>query len=619
MMDFVKGLTGTLISLREDEDTRFAFEIWFDYTRQAMNQIREGAMLSVANFASNGSEQHLSILEIVTILPIHYALGDERDTKGFPGFVVEAARNIVNDWEEQESESTEDTTKIRCVAIPTNMEIVQNVKSHSNQPVLGEESNLPMVGATVRVLDTEFTEYVANFGVTDKENTVFAGTLIRDPKVRIKVRVEDLLKTHFGVFGFTGAGKSNLLSTIVSEILSRSKEVTKIVFFDLMGEYTALLVDQLLREDITGRLICLGENTLPAPVFRYANKDTGTDLDAASLSFSRYTLLPKALKGHSGQMRRALGELLRKERVNVFSSVENMTLYYLFLDYKNNQSCPSNFKRRQTGNFQKRLELLKQFVSKHGGGNRSVTHELAETVLADLRISIEKGGELSEFAEDMGGVITLLEQSLPKLKQQLNCALSFPELIGILNNKEKPALLIVNSHDPNGLRSFAKQLGERMYEARRQSGEIEPLVSFIFDEADEFIPQQAEGSYSESSEIAMTLARRGRKFGLGIGIATQRVRYLNTSIMAQPHTYFVSKMPRATDREVVAQAFGISEEMFRQTFKFKKGDWLLMSYDATGLEALPLPTHCEDANTRIKTFLDSLEKGAKGGAAGAAI
>jgi hypothetical protein len=46
--------------------------------------------------------------------------------------------------------------------------------------------------------------------------------------------------------------------------------------------------------------------------------------------------------------------------------------------------------------------------------------------------------------------------------------------------------------------------------------------------------------------------------------------------------------------------------MFRQTFKFKKGDWLLMSYDATGLEAIPIPIHCEDANERVKAFLERI-------------
>jgi DNA helicase HerA-like ATPase len=146
-------------------------------------------------------------------------------------------------------------------------------------------------------------------------------------------------------------------------------------------------------------------------------------------------------------------------------------------------------------------------------------------------------------------------------------------------------------------------LGNFTYDRRRQTGQIVPLVSFIFDEADEFIPGQARGTYAESSDVAMTLARRGRKFGLGIGIATQRIRYLNTSILAQPHTYFVSKLPRQSDRQAIAEAFGISEDMFRQTFKFKKGDWLLASYDAAGLEAIPIPIHAENAEDRIIELL----------------
>ena len=101
------------------------------------------------------------------------------------------------------------------------------------------------------------------------------------------------------------------------------------------------------------------------------------------------------------------------------------------------------------------------------------------------------------------------------------------------------------------------------------------------------------------------LARRGRKFGIGIGIATQRTRYLNTSIMAQPHTYLVGKLPRKMDREVVQEAFGFSDEVLKQTFKFTKGDWLLASYDATGLTGVPIPIHAENANNRIKEALVS--------------
>jgi hypothetical protein len=599
-MDFVANMAGTLIRLEEDEGSRFRFEIWFDYTKQAMNLIREGAMLAVPNFASNNHEQHLSILEVVSILPMHYALGD--DTRGYPGFVVEAAKSVVNDWEEQEVESTEDTTKIRCIAIPTNLEVVQSTRAINNAPDLQEEANLPMVGANCRLLDTEFTEYVVNYGIAPTENTLEIGNLIRDSKVNIKVRIEDLLRTHFGIFGFTGAGKSNLLSTLVSKVLTESDETVKVVFFDLMGEYTTLLIDQLLREDIDAHLVCLGEHTLPLPVLKYINKEGDSTLQA-SRSFLRYTLLPKALKPHSGDMQRALQKLMESERVKVFREVENWTLYDLFFD-KNNDRSPVKTKARQAANFTKRNELLKEFVKKHGGTNRRVDKaSLAETILNDLQNEITSKKGLYEFGEDLQGVIKQLEEAIPKLENPLRCSISLEELAQLLNSKDRPGLFVFNSHDPNNLRTFARTIGEYMYDSRRKSGEIEPLVSFVFDEADEFIPQQTSGSYEHSSEIAQTLARRGRKFGLGIGIATQRVRYLNTSIMAQPHTYFVSKMPRSSDRQVVAEAFGVSDDLFRQTFKFKKGDWLLMSYDATGLEAIPIPIHCEDANERIKQFL----------------
>jgi len=108
-MEYVNDLTGTLIALQEDDNARFKFEIWFDYTRRGMNLVREGAMLAVPNFASGSRTQHFSILEVVTVLPMHYGLGT--DSSGYPGFVVEAAKSAALEWEEQEHEATEDTTK----------------------------------------------------------------------------------------------------------------------------------------------------------------------------------------------------------------------------------------------------------------------------------------------------------------------------------------------------------------------------------------------------------------------------------------------------------------------------------------------------------------------------
>lgn len=239
-----------------------------------------------------------------------------------------------------------------------------------------------------------------------------------------------------------------------------------------------------------------------------------------------------------------------------------------------------------------------------------------ETVAqAQAKIGNVGTGELTDSAKEK------LRELWKALKTELerdrvtvppDCLETVPGMAKALNSDTESSLTVVQAADPDALRIFASNLGNAVYTERRRSGQNVPLVSFLFDEADEFIPQDyANESFRRSAGIAKALARRGRKFGLGIGIATQRITYLDTNIMAQPHTYFISKLPRKSDRERVCEAFGISEEMFRQTFKFRKGNWLLVSHDATGLESVPLPVHADNADQRILDWLKSLS-GAEG-------
>jgi uncharacterized protein len=327
---------GVLMTIEENEHSRYEFEIWFEYTRQAMNDIKEGTMLAVPNYASTRTEKHLSILEVTSIKPIHYAIGEKPE--GFPGFVLEAAKNAAIDWTGQDDEPTEDTTTIRCTAIPTNLELLES------SAIFQTEENIPMVGAVARILDTEPTEKVVNRSIDiekDKNRLFTGGTLIRDAKVPVHIRTEEFVRLHFGVFGFTGAGKSNLLSTYINEILN-SKTPVKILLFDLMGEYTALLVDLLNDNKLQqARVIALGERTFPGPVISYLKReDKDANVDRASSSLNRITLLPSDLQGQKKKMQIALKKLLESARVKIFSEVESLTMWYLFYDYKNNKSCP---------------------------------------------------------------------------------------------------------------------------------------------------------------------------------------------------------------------------------------------------------------------------------------
>lgn len=597
--------TGVLMKLEEDEHSRYRFEVWFEYTRRAMNEIREGTMLAVPNYATTRDEKHYSILEVTALKPIHYAIGE--NPSGYPGFVLEAAKNAAQDWTGQDDESTEDTTVIRCTAIPTNLELFEGKEG---QRSFQEEENIPMVGSVVQVLDTGPTQQVVNRDidlVTEKDRLFIGGTLLRDEDVKTYVRVEDFVRVHFGIFGFTGAGKSNLLSTYIAKLIA-SPITVKVVLFDLMGEYTALLID--LINSIDGAyVLCIGERTLPEPVFNFANARDKTRLSVrgAAEAYARFTLLPKALKAHQAQMTLALEHLLKSSKIRVYQAVQSMSVYDVF--YADSQSLANLGKGLGAANKARLKEMIKQLAPKGRYSEIQLNSAVVAEILRKIKQEREQNSkDYKDFSKYLDPFENWLKEIQRSLERELNCGIDMRQLVAELENPNRSSLIIVTSHNPNDMRTFAKEFGEAIYESRRKTGSITPLVSFIFDEADEFIPQQDVGTYKDSREIVETLARRGRKFGLGVGIATQRARYLDTSIMAQPHTYLVSKLPRKSDRDAVAEAFGISEDMFRQTFKFRAGNWLLMSHDATGLRAIPIPIRTEDANTRIRKYLETLKE-----------
>ena len=248
-------------------------------------------MLAVANFASDATTRRWSVLEVTDVIPTHYALQD--GSGGFPGFVVEAARSAAQDWESQATESTEETTKIVVTAIPTFLEISEPEGLLDEQLCIRPESNVAMLGSRVRSLDTELTNRIANNGIdTDNErNLAEIGKLARNSEVDVLIRIEDLLRTHFAIFGFTGVGKSNLLSTIVAKVFESSQDPVKLVLFDLMGEYSGLLIDQLQSVNVRTRMLTVGRNTLPEGTFRYINRLPGAPNDKPEQQVSYYGIL----------------------------------------------------------------------------------------------------------------------------------------------------------------------------------------------------------------------------------------------------------------------------------------------------------------------------------------
>lgn len=608
---------GRLIFLEPNEKTRFVFTIWFDYTRVLINRLREGDLVAVQNFATNSTEIHWSILQIVSTLPTHYALGPTKnDVSGYPGYIMEAAGNLPTDWLDQENNSSEDTTKIVCTAIPINFEFVQGSEDTNGYPLIREENSIPMIGSEVRILSIEMNERIFNHNIDRNDWNITIGNLTREADINIMMRPYDAISTHMGIFGFTGVGKSNFVSSLIDSLL-HTDHILKIVIFDLNNEYISLISDILSNTAYDASVLCIGENTLPQAVIDFMKDSSMSSLERATDSYLHDMYFPKALRTQRNRFRNFVANLLRNSRIKLLEEQYDRVEEYLEMLKDNELYDSVTFASHRAYIDQ----LVDYIVQRHG--EEMLTATVAQTILEKFDNFVRQTDETEDMVvtsksnEAVAKKIRLIKTRLRQIATNTTHDIlaqyreTYQDIVASLNDDSRSSIIVINSFDPDEMRRKSNYLLSSLYSKRRRRGVISPLVLTVFDEADEFIPQDIRGNntYSFSKRIIETIARRGRKFGIGLGIATQRATYLDTNIMGQLHTYFISKLPRSSDRDRVSEAFSLSEEIFSQTFKFRKGDWLFISHEAAGLESVPIPIHSRNSEERIERWLESFSQG----------
>ena len=403
--------------------------------------------------------------------------------------------------------------------------------------------------------------------------------------VPIYVSFERLVRYHFGVFSFTGGGKSNLLSNILRRIIYHSKN-TKVVIFDISMEYPFLLQDVFLDSSIKSKIIT------EVPV---------TDAER----FRKIMVTPRGF-----------------EKYDTTKNLEKILAQGKIGHYDEGGKPPPNYEA-----ILEQIRLLEK-----GEGDKAVNldaiHEIEGSVLGWIREKkVERFDVVS--AQFLDYLQETASHSIEKFKVWKSGSLAAwattrAELKATLNEQKKPAdtnsftteklvkllrddtrLLCLSMAEPNLVKGLAITLTSEMLRQRKREFQVEPQILFVFDEAQEFIPayEKARGIDATCTHRIETLLRQGRKYGLGGCVATQRIAYLNTNALQQLHTYFVGPLPRPYDRTLVSSTFTIDQGILEKTLEFAPGQWLLSSYIATGMENVPIFITADNSETELKNVI----------------
>ena len=553
------------------------------YQKDLMGLLEEGMLLAVRNFkAKKHDNKRFTLLEVSRIGPEHFGLRGLSDTSYYP-YQFEIIEQSMSDWDTDDKA----TMMIQISAIPLNYDLI--IAGNGHQYVKG--FTYPIVGERVYILSKNTIHRMYNrqlfqeLGLAwDDSKIVTSSDARRDPRIGvikmfqeekdpipIYVSYERLVRYHFGVFSFTGGGKSNLLSNILRRILYHTKE-TKIVIFDISMEYPFLLQDVFADKTINSKII----TEIPIADSDHLRKIIVTPrrFERADNSPAMRTIWTLGRLGHY---------IERSEQPPTYDDMLD--------DIKRLSEDEAKKAINLNAIAQIRIKVL-QWITEHNlERSQFVTAEFLEYLQTQAleacdKFRVWKSGGLYGWASTRSELVTFLKQ--PQEKKNDDNSYSAEGLLRLLEGDTR--LLCLSIVEPSIVKQLAISLTSDMLRRRKREFQVDPQILFVFDEAQEFIPayEKARGIDSICTQRIETLLRQGRKYGLGGCVATQRIAYLNTNALQQLHTYFVGPLPRPYDRSLVSSTFTIDQSILEKTLEFAPGQWLLSSYIATGMENVPI-------------------------------
>ncbi len=574
---------------------RFDCRVKVEYQKDLMGLLEEGMLLAVRNFKPSESGERFTLMEISRVWPEHFGLRGLRDSSYYP-MQFEIIEQSEGDW------STDDksTMMVQISSIPINYDLFLK---EDDSCEFKKGFSYPVIASKAYILNSSMINRMYNQRIIEKMAIDVSGTTAdarADPrlgvikmfeasKARIPIYIdfESLVRYHFGVFAFTGGGKSNLTSNILRRILYHTKD-TKVVIFDISCEYPFLLMDVFADPNISSKIIL--ENRIDIVQQFYDS-----------------IVKPKEYEGDNRVLEGLKKIFDFKDRIGYYAKPKLVIPNYAkFLDELKNLWKGSADKPHYVN----AIDEIKGAVIKYMEDNRFVEnqpideefvkfiHEKASQAVNKFKVSDRSG--LYAWGNTRIELLDVFRKAREEEQKEIK-GLTTRKIQGLIQGRER--LVCISISDPATIKSIVIALTRNMLAERKREFKVKPYVLFVFDEAQEFIPAGASGIDGRCSGSVETLLRQGRKYGLGGCVATQRIAYLNTNALQQLHTYFVGTLPRPYDRQVVSSTFMIDQGILEKTLEFAPGEWLLSSYIATGIENVPIFIRADNAETEIESFL----------------
>jgi DNA helicase HerA-like ATPase len=368
-----------------------------------------------------------------------------------------------------------------------------------DRPAAGPEgfrrgvSRLPSLDAVVYLAEQADAETV--YALPDR-TSVCIGAAHQDQRVPARISVDDMLCKHFAVLGTTGSGKSCAVTVILKRILE-GHPASHVLLLDPHGEYSLAFGEQAEH---------LSVDTFRLPYWLF--------------SFDEFTELIFGPEKHD-------------------AATEIMHLRELVLAAK--LSFAGN--TRQSGWITADSPVpytmgdLSRLLDEAIGRLDSRSH-LPEYLRIKSRLAAVKADRRYDFLFDIG------------LGVRDNLAATLGRIFRVPAQGRPLAILDLSSLPSEVLNVVVAIVCRLAFDFAVCSGQKLPLL-LVCEEAHRYAPQDSAPEFEPAKRALSRIAKEGRKYGISLGVVSQRPSELASTILSQCNTVFAFRMSNERDQEII--------------------------------------------------------------------
>lgn len=454
------------------------------------------------------------------------------------------------------------------------------------------------------------------------------------PDYDVKINIDKFFGFHFAVFGNTGAGKSNTIASIIQTIYKKqnySAKGSKFVFIDSNGEY-----DQAFSElhdnnpDIEVKSFAATEddsieNKLEIPVWALSADDWAILLHATertqvpilkrAIDLARIFFDPanedESVKNHVlastliGILNSSDSSPSKSDKLKAVLTTFHTSTITLSASIEDRLKIQDAIKVNygQLAEASKIIDYLTRYVRDDIGDllprGTQVTYSIQEFYQAVQFATLYEGSISSQrIQEYTSTLVTRLQALQDGIQGRILSKTEFDSVdgyIGHILGENQVVNIDVSLLDDASAEVVTKVLAKLLLDyLKKREQKADMPINFVIEEAHRFV--RNETNYGPIGyNIFERIAKEGRKFGLLLGISSQRPSELSKTVVSQCSNFIIHRVQNPDDLQYITKMVPyVNQAMIERLTYLQTGNALVFG------TAINLPTLTSFAEARPK-------------------